>query len=106
NNIHYDIGGDQQQITSVQTQHHDITYKNVLLPVWTASFTWKNKTYSYAINAQTGKIVGDRPYSYVKIVLLVLSILSLISGIIYLDKKGTLQIFNPTYHRSVIIHSY
>ncbi|RUM76697.1 MAG: primosomal protein N' (replication factor Y) - superfamily II helicase [Sulfurovum sp.] len=106
NNIHYDIGGDQQQITSVQTQHHDITYKNVLLPVWTASFTWKNKTYSYAINAQTGKIVGDRPYSYVKIVLLVLTILSLISSIIYLDKKGTLQIFNPTYHKNVIIHSY
>jgi len=65
--IMHDIGGDQQQITSMQTHHNNVTYKNTLFPIWTASFTWKNKTYNYAINAQSGKIVGERPYSYVKI---------------------------------------
>ena len=89
--IRYDIGGSQQQIISIQTQHNDITYKNVLLPVWTASFEWKNKIYHYAINAQSGKIVGNRPYSYVKITFLVLIILSFIGGILYLDKEGILQ---------------
>jgi len=67
-NVRQDIGGDQQQIHSINTQHNNVTYKNVLFPVWTASFQWKNKTYNYAINAQTGKIVGERPYSITKIV--------------------------------------
>lgn len=67
-NVRQDIGGDQQQIHSLNTQHNNITYKNVLFPVWTASFKWKDKTYNYAINAQTGKIVGERPYSITKIV--------------------------------------
>lgn len=67
-NVRQDIGGDKQQIHSINTQHNNITYKNVLFPVWTASFQWKNKTYNYAINAQTGKIVGERPYSITKII--------------------------------------
>ena len=68
-NIRQDIGGDKQQILSVKTEHRNVTYKNILLPVWTASFTWRKKTYNYAINAQTGKVVGERPYSVAKIVL-------------------------------------
>jgi len=32
-NILQDIGGDQQQIHSIQTQHKNVSYKNVLLPV-------------------------------------------------------------------------
>ncbi|MEA1954400.1 MAG: primosomal protein N' (replication factor Y) - superfamily II helicase [Campylobacterota bacterium] len=71
-NIRQDIGGDQQQIHSTNTQHNNVTYKNILLPVWVASFKWKNKTYNYAINAQTGKITGERPYSVTKIVFAVM----------------------------------
>ena len=71
-NVRQDIGGDQQQIHSINTQHNNVTYKNVLFPVWTASFQWKEKTYNYAINAQNGKIVGERPYSVTKIVFAVM----------------------------------
>lgn len=92
-NIRHDIGGDKQQIHSVQTQHNNTTYKNVLFPIWSASFQWKKKTYHYAINAQTGKVVGDRPYSVIKIVFAVLSIVSIIGGILYLDDAGILQAF-------------
>lgn len=67
-NIRQDIGGDEQQIQTMNTQHNNVTYKNVLFPVWTASFEWKDKIYNYAINAQTGKLVGERPYSVTKIV--------------------------------------
>ncbi len=90
-NIRYDIGGDQQQIQSVQTQHNNITYKNVLFPVWTASFNWDNKEYHYAINAQTGKIVGERPYSVVKIVFAVASALLFASGFFYVANHPELQ---------------
>ena len=93
-NIRYDIGGDQQQIQQVHTQHNDITYKNVLFPVWTASFNWNNKAYYYAINAQSGKIVGERPYSYIKIIFAVLTTLSFIGGFLYLNESGLLQELN------------
>lgn len=92
-NIRYDIGGDQQQIQAANTQYNDTTYKNVLFPVWSASFKWKDKTYHYAINAQSGKVVGERPYSAIKIILAVMFVLAVIGGIIYLDEDGRLQSF-------------
>ena len=89
-NIMHDIGGDQQQISSMRTDHNNITYKNTLFPIWTASFTWKNKTYNYAINAQNGKTVGQRPYSYVKIIFAVVTIVSIISGVVYFSEHQEL----------------
>jgi DNA-directed RNA polymerase subunit RPC12/RpoP len=66
--IKRDIGGDQQQIDTLNTQHHNTTYKNALFPVWIAGFKWKGKLYNYAINGQSGEVVGERPYSWVKII--------------------------------------
>lgn len=86
--IRRDIGGDQQQITSVNTAYNDVTYKNVLFPVWTATFEYKNKLYRYAINAQTGKISGEHPYSYVKIALAVLGAILVAGGLFYLNANG------------------
>ncbi len=90
-NIRYDIGGDQQEIQNIHTKYNNVTYKNVLFPVWTASFEWKNKTYHYAINAQTGKVVGERPYSSMKIIFAILSILGVVGGFLYLNETGILQ---------------
>jgi len=42
---------------------------------------------NYAINGQTGKVTGERPYSYVKIAFLVLSILMVIGGALYLEEN-------------------
>lgn len=84
--IRRDIGGDQQQIHSVDTQYHHTTYKSVLFPLWTATFNWKNKIYYYAINAQTGKISGERPYSVIKIVVAVGIATMIIGGALYYDQ--------------------
>lgn len=37
-----------------------------LLPVWLLVTKWKNKTCKFALNAQTGKMVGDLPVSFGK----------------------------------------
>ena len=37
--------------------------KYVLLPVWFLNTNFKNKKYSYAINGQNGKVVGEIPLS-------------------------------------------
>lgn len=84
--IRFQIGGDQQRIDHMNTHYSNTTYKNVLFPVWTAQFEWKNRIYNYAINGQTGKVIGERPYSWVKIVMLILTIALLIGGAMYLDQ--------------------
>ncbi len=84
--IRLDIGGDQQQILDYHTQYHNTTYKNTLFPLWMTHFTYKGKEYYYAINAQSGRITGERPYSYTKITLLVLSILAVLFFAAFFDQ--------------------
>ena len=84
--IRRDIGGDQQQVHTVDTQYNNTTYKSVLFPLWTADFKWKGKVYNYAINAQTGKISGERPYSVAKIIFALFIIAVIIAAAVYYDK--------------------
>lgn len=81
--IRRDIGGDQQQISDKQTQHDQTTFKHVLLPVWSAAFRYNRKTYRFVINARTGQIRGERPYSIIKITLAVIFALSIVFGLIF-----------------------
>ena len=69
--VRRDIGGDEQRISSVRTQHDNVTFKHVLLPIWISAYRYKNKTYRFLINARTGEVQGERPWSWAKIVLLV-----------------------------------
>jgi predicted RNA-binding Zn-ribbon protein involved in translation (DUF1610 family) len=95
--IRRDIGGDQQQIRSINTDYNNVTYKNVLFPVWTATFEYKEKHYRYAINAQTGKISGEHPYSYIKIALAVMGVVLLLGGAYYLNLNGNTSGFSVGY---------
>lgn len=88
NDIRMDIGGDQQRIDDIQTSYNNITYKNALFPIWTAQFKWKEKEYNYAINAQTGKIVGERPYSVFKITILVVFVLLGLGTAFYVSENS------------------
>ena len=61
------IGGDTQQIQSQQTNYSAVTYKHILLPVWLLAYRYRDKTYQVMMNAATGEVSGQRPYSWVKI---------------------------------------
>jgi len=67
--VRRDIGGDHQRIATLSTQHEDITFKHVLLPMWICSYRYKEKIYRFLVNARTGEIQGERPWSWVKITL-------------------------------------
>ncbi len=71
--IRRDIGGDHQRIEYRDTLYRDEEYKGVLFPIYRAEFRWKGEDYIYLINGQSGRVVGERPYSAFKITLLVLS---------------------------------
>ena len=68
NGIRQDIGGDEQRIHSAQTQYGSITFKHILLPVWLNAYRFRGKIYRTLINARTGEIQGERPYSVGKVV--------------------------------------
>jgi hypothetical protein len=85
--IDSDIGGDHQQINSVQTQNVGVTFKHLLLPLWLAVYRYQNQTYRILVNARTGEVAGRRPYSWLKITLLVLLCLILVLGLILLTQR-------------------
>jgi len=74
--IRRDIGGDEQRIHSKDTRYDGITFKHILLPVWICAYRFREKTYRIVVNARTGKVQGERPYSWVKIVLAVLGVIA------------------------------
>lgn len=69
-----DIGGDTQKIISRSTQYSNMTFKHILLPVWISSFRYNNRVYRFVVNARTGQVYGERPWSVFKIILLILGI--------------------------------
>ncbi len=76
------IGGDRQEISSLNSDFFNITFKHILLPVYASAFKFDGKVYSYIINGRNGEISGERPYSVIKITFAVLSAL-VIGGAIY-----------------------
>ncbi len=79
-----DIGGDFQRIHHLDTRHHRITYKHILLPVYSSAFTFGGKTYRFVINGQTGKVRGERPYSPWKITFAVLTVAVVAAIVVWL----------------------
>jgi predicted RNA-binding Zn-ribbon protein involved in translation (DUF1610 family) len=81
--VRRDIGGDEQRISSVKTQYNDIRFKHLLLPLWISAYRFKSKVYRFLINARTGEVQGERPYSFWKIFFTVLFGLAIIVAAIY-----------------------
>lgn len=81
--VRRDIGGDTQQVSSMNMKLSDETFKHILLPIYISIYKFKGKRYNFFVNGQSGTISGQRPYSFWKIFLLVLAILCVI-GTIYL----------------------
>ena len=76
--IRQDIGGDRQTISSVSTRYNNPTFKHILLPVWLSAYRYNNKVYQFIINARTGEVQGERPWSAAKIALTVLGGIALL----------------------------
>jgi hypothetical protein len=80
--IRQDIGGDEQRIHSVKTQFGKITFKHLLLPVWLSAYRFREKVFRILINARTGEVQGERPYSPWKIAGAVAAVLVIVAIIV------------------------
>jgi DNA-directed RNA polymerase subunit RPC12/RpoP len=83
-----DIGGDEQRVNRVDTSYSDIMYKLLLLPVWIACYLHAGRTFTVLVNARTGEVIGQRPYSPLKIAFAVLTALALLAVLIVLIVMG------------------
>ena len=78
-----DIGGDVQRIFQVSTNHKNITFKHILLPVYVSAYMFKDKLYRFFVNARTGEVQGERPLSWMKITLASLAVIAVAATIYY-----------------------
>jgi len=83
------IGGDRQQVGSIQTRHDAVTFKHLLLPVWMLAYRYHDKPFRVFVNAATGEVQGERPYSWAKITLFVLLIAAAVAGIYAMWPSGS-----------------
>jgi LSD1 subclass zinc finger protein len=86
--VRRDIGGDVQQVLSLNTTYNDVTFKHILLPIWISAYRFKGKVYRFMINGRTGEVQGERPYSGWKIFFAVLGGLAVIGTIIWFIAKN------------------
>lgn len=82
--VKFDIGGDRQRISNIDTRISDVTFKHILLPVWLAAYKYRGKSYQFVINGRTGRVQGQRPYSVWKISFAVLAFAVIAGGVGYL----------------------
>lgn len=86
--IRADIGGDEQRIHDRRTRYSDLMFKHVLLPIWVSAYRYNQKVYQFMVNARTGEVQGQRPYSWPKISAAVIMALLFAAAVIWILSKS------------------
>jgi LSD1 subclass zinc finger protein len=77
------IGGDEQRVHSQTTGFSALTFKHVLLPVWILAYRYEGRPYRVVVNAVTGQVNGERPWSIPKIMAAVVVVVALLALFAY-----------------------
>jgi hypothetical protein len=68
----------------VNTVFSRIFFLHLLLPVWIGAYQFQGKVYHIVVNARTGDVEGERPWSPWKIGFLVAAIIAAVALYFYL----------------------
>jgi DNA-directed RNA polymerase subunit RPC12/RpoP len=82
--IRRDIGGDEQRVHSWEARYLGITFKHVLFPVWISAYRYRGKIFRVLVNARSGEVQGERPWSAAKIAGLVAAVIAAIAIVVVL----------------------
>jgi hypothetical protein len=85
--VERDIGGDEQRISSMKNVPMQVGFRHLLLPLWLTAFRFKHTLFHVTVNARTGEVAGERPWSALKILALVLVIAAIIAGIVFVATR-------------------
>ncbi len=70
------LGYKKRDLRSGGVSWSGMTFKLVLLPLWVGTYRYRGKRYRLLINAQTGKVGGEKPTDTIKVTGLILSALA------------------------------
>jgi LSD1 subclass zinc finger protein len=71
-------GNEKRNLRANHEYAPGVTFKHVLLPIWVAAFRYKDETFRFLVNGQTGEVTGKAPISWTKILLFVAAIIGAI----------------------------
>ena len=70
-----DVPGDTHRRLHVHNTVSGVRWKHVLLPIWTLTYEHGGKHYRVLVNGQSGRVHGEAPLSWPKILLFVLAVI-------------------------------
>ena len=62
------VPGDTHRNLQVQAEFGERRFKHVLVPVWIVAYDYGSRSFQVLVNGYTGRIAGEHPLSWVKIV--------------------------------------
>jgi hypothetical protein len=77
-----DIPGDTNRNLRANHGYSDTRFKHVLLPVWVAAFRYQDKIFRFLVNGQNGRVSGEAPLSWLKILLFVVAVAAAIAALV------------------------
>ena len=79
-----DIGGDTYRSLNFKTNYKDVTFKQIMAPIYNGHYIYNKKRYNFICNGQNGNFTGKSPVSPVKVAILSIFILIILVFIAYL----------------------
>ena len=80
------VPGDTHRNLRMDARHSGRTFKHILVPVWVVTYNFGAKTFQVIVNGYTGAVAGERPTSWVKVLLyIVLPILVALGVFLWLN---------------------
>ena len=65
----------------------DQTFKHILAPVWLLTYVYGARSYQVVVNGVTGRIAGSRPWSWIKVTLVILLAVIVFLFFVYLNNS-------------------
>ena len=82
------VPGDTQRNLRIFPRYSNRTFKHILVPVWLLSYTFGPKAFQVIANGYTAKIAGRYPFSFWKILFLVVFVIVVIGVIVLLRQES------------------
>jgi ribosomal protein S27E len=79
------VPGDTQRNLVVDAKFHEQTFKHILAPIWLMTYVYGTRSFQVVVNGVTGKTAGSRPWSAIKVTLVVIAALILFLFFLYLQ---------------------
>ncbi|MBN2794221.1 MAG: hypothetical protein JXR88_02355 [Clostridia bacterium] len=73
--IQKQVGGDEFRLINRSTNYGEVKFKHILLPLYMASFPYRNKVYQFIVHGESGRVVSEYPKSVLKILMTILILL-------------------------------